>query len=304
MLYALSSSKDQKYTSSILDKIKGMDVNKLNAYSLSLNIMSLVNIKENKLAKDYADRLISMSERKSGMVFWSGKEWHYNWQDDMVQSTSFAVKALIKSGSKSDLISKAVSWLIMQKQGYSWRSTQETAAVIFALSDLLKTTNELNPDYSYTVYLNDKKIVTKKIGSGDVYKEAEEINIAGMTEKNLINGENHIKILKEGNGKLYFSGLNQYYISEQSSSAKGNNFIVRRGYYLLRPEQRDGRIVYTKNDFDGELKSGDELLVKTFVDTKSENFQYFILEDMLPSGFEVLEVLRFGINKCFNQQLI
>ena len=162
MLYALSSSKDQKFTHFILDKIKGMEFNKLNAYSLSLNIMSLVNINENRLAKDYADKLISMSDSKSGMVFWSGKEWHYNWQEDIVQSTSFAVKALIKSGSKSGLISKAVSWLIMQKQGYSWRSTQETAAVIFALSDYLKTTNELNPDYSYTVYLNDKKLLPRR----------------------------------------------------------------------------------------------------------------------------------------------
>ncbi|MDR3667424.1 MAG: alpha-2-macroglobulin family protein, partial [Ignavibacteriaceae bacterium] len=135
MLYALSSSDDKKYDSFILEKIKGMEENKLNAYSLSLNIMTLVNINNRTLAKDYANRLISMAENKSGMVFWSGKEWHYNWQDDMVQSTSFAVKALIKSGSKSDLISKAVSWLIMQKQGYSWRSTQETSAVIFALSD-------------------------------------------------------------------------------------------------------------------------------------------------------------------------
>jgi hypothetical protein len=289
MLYALSSSKDQRYTSFILDKIKGMDVNKLNAYSISLNIMSLVNINESRLAKDYTDKLISMSEQKSGMVFWSGKEWHYNWQDDMVQSTSFAVKALIKSGSKSELISKAVKWLIMQKQGYSWRSTQETAAVIYALSDYLKTTNELNPDYSYTVYLNGKEIVSKKIGTGDIYSQPEEININGMIEKNLINGDNYIKILKEGSGKLYFSGINQYYESEQSKTVKGNTFNVRREYYLLRPEQREGKIIYTKNDMGGGLKSGDELLVKTFVETKSDNLQYFILEDMLPSGFEPIK---------------
>jgi alpha-2-macroglobulin len=289
MLYALSSSKDEKFNSTIYKKIKEMDLNKLNAYALSLNIMSLVNIHESRLANSYAEKLVSMSERKSGMVYWSGKEWHYNWQDDRVQSTSFAVKALIKSGSKSDIISKAVSWLIMQKQGYSWRSTQETAAVIFALSDYLKTTNELNPDYTYSVYLNDKKLVTKKIGAGDVYKQAEEININGLTEKNLINGDNYIKITKEGAGKLYFSGLNQYYESEQSLNTKENTFSVRREYYLLRPEQRDGKIVYTKNDIDDGLKSGDELLVKTFVNTKSDNLQYFILEDMLPSGFEPIK---------------
>jgi hypothetical protein len=177
----------------------------------------------------------------------------------------------------------------MQKQGYSWQSTQETAAVIFALSDYLKTTNELNPDYTYTVYLNDKKIVSKKVGAGDIYSQPEEININGMTEKNLVNGDNHIKIIKEGTGKLYFSGLNQYYESEQSLIAKGNTFNVKRKYYLLRPEQREGKIIYIKNDIEEELKSGDEILVKTYVETKSDNLQYFILEDMLPSGFETIK---------------
>jgi alpha-2-macroglobulin len=289
MLYALSSSNDPKYTPLILAKIREMELSKLNSYSISLNIISLVNINEKGLESEYVNKLISMSDSKAGMVFWSGKEWHYNWQDDIVQSTSFAVKAMIKSGSKSELISKAVNWLITQKQGYSWRSTQETAAVIFALSDYLKTTNELNPDYTYSIYLNNKKIVTKKIGLGDVYKQPEEININGITDKNLMNGDNNIRIIKEGSGKLYFSGLNQYYISSQSSSNKDNNFNVRREYYLLKPEQDGDRIIYKKNVFDGELKSGDELLVKTFVDSRTENLQYFILEDMLPSGFEPIK---------------
>jgi hypothetical protein len=289
MLYALSSSKDQKYNSYISEKIKGMDMDKLNAYSISLNIISLANIDENSLAKEYAGKLILMSTSKGGMVFWSGKEWHYNWQDDIVQSTSFAVKALIKSGSKSDLIPKAVNWLIMQKQGYSWRSTQETATVLFALCDYLKTTNELNPDYTYSVYLNDKLIVTKKIGAGDVYNQIEDVIIDGMNGKNLINGENDIKIVKDGTGKLYFSGLSQYFTQKPVSESKGDNFIVRREYYVLRPEQKEGRIIYTKNNFDGILKSGDELLVKTYVETRSDNSQYFILEDMLPSGFEPIK---------------
>ena len=138
--------------------------------------------------------------------------------------------------------------------------------------------------------MTERKIfVNKKIGAGDIYKQPEEININGLTEKNLINGDNYIKIIKEGEGKLYFSGLNQYYESEQSLNTKENTFNVRREYYLLKPEQKEGRIIYTKNEIEGELKSGDELLVKTFVKTKSDNLQYFILEDMLPSGFEPIK---------------
>jgi len=289
MIYALSSTPDQKYYSFIFDKIKGMEPGKLNAYALSLNIISLMNIKANTLALEYAKKLAAGANNNGGMVFWSGKEWHYNWQDDNVQTTSFAVKALIKAGVQPELVSKAVNWLMLQKEGYSWRSTQQTASVIFALSDYLKMTNELNPDYNYTIFLNDKKVDSKSIGIADVYTQPVEIKIDGSKENTLLKGENKIRIVKEGTGRVYFSGVNLYYTQNENAADTGSGFTVRREYYLLSPEEKDGRIIYTKHAFNGNLKSGDEVFVKTFVDTKSENLQYFILEDMLPSGFETIK---------------
>ncbi len=289
MIYALSCSPDQKYYSFIFDKIRGMDSGKLNSYALSLNIISLMNIKANSLAGDLANRLVKAATINGNMVFWSGKEWHYNWQDDNVQTTSFAVKALIKAGVQPELVSKAVNWLMLQKEGYSWRSTQQTAAVIFALTDYFKMTNELNPDYSYSIYLNDKKVDSKTVGVVDVYSQPAEVTIEGFKVNTLVKGENRIRIVKEGTGRLYFSGVNLYYTQNENISDAGTSFTVRREYYYLKPEQRDGRIIYTKNAIDGDLKSGDEILVKTFVDTKADNLQYFILEDMLPSGFETIK---------------
>ena len=288
MIYALSSSQDQKNNALIFNKIKTMEPSKLNSYALSLNIISLMNLKANLLAEEYVKLLEERATNNGGMEFWSGKEWHYNWQDDNVQTTAFAVKALIKTGVQSEIISKAVNWLMKQKEGYSWRSTQQTASVIFALSDYLKTTNELNPDYSYVVYLNGIKVDSKIVGAANVYIQPSEVNVDGAKDNNLIKGENNIRIEKEGTGRLYFSGINLYY-TQNSDNTDTSNFSVRREYYMLSPEEKDGRIIYTKTFVNGEIKSGDEIFVKTFVNTKTDNLQYFILEDMLPSGFETIK---------------
>ena len=51
----------------------------------------------------------------------------------------------------------------------------------------------------------------------------------------------------------------------------------------------DNKIVYKKRYFDGNLKSGDEILVKVRVSSKEDNMQYFMLEDPIPAGCEVIK---------------
>ena len=118
----------------------------------------------------------------------------------------------------SSLVSKAVRWLIQQKQGFSWRSTQETSTVIFALTDYLKTTNELNPDFTASVYINNKKEFEKKFTKDNVYENAQSITLDGLNSDVLKPGINKIKIVKAGKGKLYFSGLNTYYSQEKAKA--------------------------------------------------------------------------------------
>ncbi len=291
MLYSMAAA--MKYNSGdysyINKKMADLLDSDLNAYSIALLASALKDINNDALARKAADRLERMVHTEERYAYWGGKEWHYSWQDDKVQTTAFVLKALLKTNSKSELVDKTVRWLLQQKQGFSWRSTQETASVIFALADYLKTTNELNPDYNATVYINGEQITNKHFTREDIFKETGTIKLSGLKDNILHKGENEIKIVKNGSGKLYFSGINQYYTKNETAAAKTNNFRVKREYYILRPEQLKDRIIYTKVPFDGEIKSGENILVKTYVNTFENDLQYFILEDMLPSGFEVVK---------------
>lgn len=290
MIYAYSTAvKNQNIDKSITNELIDVLLKKdLKSYPLSLIAITLNNFDENNKAKDVLERLKKQVNEEKSFAFWGGQEWHYRWQNDNVQGTAFAVKAILNIEGNSDLISKAVNWLLKNKRGYSWRSTQETATVLFALTDYLKVTRELDPDYTVNVFVNDKKIIERNFNSSDIYKENQSIKIKNS---NLKKGKNVIRIEKSGKGKLYFSGTSEYFTENLADLKNDNGFKIKREYYVLDTGIRDDKIIYYKKLFKGTVKSGQDIFVKTTVESNSDNLDYFILEDMLPSGFEVVKDL-------------
>ena len=288
MIYSLSTAlKNQSYDKKNYIEIINILLRKdLKSYPLSLLAISLKNMNETQKAKDVVARLKKQVSEEKSFAFWGGEEWHYRWQNDNVQGTAFAVKALLSVDGNSDLISKAINWLMKKKQGYSWRSTQETSVVLFALTDYLKITKELDPNYSVKVFLNGSEVAQKDFDKNDIYKEAQTFKFLNTDLKK---GKNVLKIEKFGKGKLYFSGINEFFTENLSEIKHDNGFKIKREYYVLETGEKDGRIIYYKKKFDGTVISGQDIFVKTFVESKSDNLDYFILEDMLPSGFEVVK---------------
>ncbi len=196
MIYSLSFAlKDSDYQKKLYyQTIDVLLTRELGSYPLALITIALNNFGEKEKANQTAERLIKLATEESGFAFWGGESWHYRWQNDNVQGTAFAVKAIINVKGDSELISKAVRWLLKKKQGFSWRSTQETANVIFALTDYLKLTKELNPDYSVKVFINDKDIFSKTFSKNDIYTEPEVISLTASKDN----------LLKKGKTKLLF----------------------------------------------------------------------------------------------------
>jgi len=291
MIYSLSTalqnqSYDKENYIETIDILLGKD---LKSYPLSLLAISLKNMNEIQKAKDVVARLKKQVSEEKSFAFWGGEEWHYRWQNDNVQGTAFAVKAILNIEGNSELISKAVRWLLLKRQGYSWRSTQETSVVLFALTDYLKITKELNPNYAVKIFLNDKEIFRKNFDKSDVFKQSQTITLNGNELNILKKGNNKLRIEKSGKGILYISGISEFFTEDIKSIENNNGFKIRREYYVLDTGIRDDQIIYYKKRFKGIVTSGQDVFVKTTVESKFNNLDYFILEDMLPSGFEVVK---------------
>jgi uncharacterized protein YfaS (alpha-2-macroglobulin family) len=160
--------------------------------------------------------------------------------------------------------------------------------VIYAMVDYLQNSTELNPNYKIKVYVNGQNVLERNITADDVFKKEPVIKINNST---LRNGQNEIKIEKTGIGKVYFAANTIYYLPQEKISPREEGFRVEREYFKLEKysSYSEDKITYRKKFFDGTVKSGEEILVKIKVSSKEQDNQYFMLEDPLPSGVEVIK---------------
>ncbi len=292
MLYALSYA-ENKDTKLFEEQFQLLSETEMNDYSIALLSMAARNTGNIETAEKYSKLLVShVQDMGESGSYWGGKTFNYRWQDDKVQTTAMAVKALlldpVSLKDNPELMNKAVRWLMQQRQGGGWWNTQSTAFIIFAMVDYLKTSKELEPDYSVKIFVNNEMILDKKMTKEDVFQKDLKFVIDGSKLKT---GQNDIKIEKSGAGKVYISSDLRYYTNEANIQPRENGFRVHKEYFKLEKytKYNDDKIVYQKRYFDGKVKSGDEILVKVRVEAKHKDLQYFMLEDPIPAGCEVVK---------------
>jgi len=281
---AIASEKDAEKYKEELDKLLREDIND---YARSLIAMTYNTLGDSESALKVVNELESraVTSGESG-AYWEGKSFHYNWQDDKVQTTAMGLKAIVNIKGSSELKNKIIRWLMRQRMGFSWRNTQETAMIIYAMVDYLKNSQELSPNYNVKIFVNGEKCYEKHMSKDDIFSKDSLIKIAGSKLKE---GKNEIRIDKEGAGKVYFSSNTSYYWDSENISPREDGFRVEREYYKLEKYEsyNSQNITYRKQYFDGTAKSGDMILVKIRVYSKEKNLNFFMLEDPIPAGCEV-----------------
>jgi len=293
MLYSLSYAQNSD-TKLFEEQLRILSDAKLNDYAISLLSMAANNFGFKEEALKYNALLLKGVQEGEAGAFWGGQAWHYNWQDDKVQTTAMAVKALVANMSSlkdnPELLNKAIRWLMMQRHGAGWNSTQETAFIVYAIVDYLKNSKELEPDYDVKIYVNNDMIMSKHMTKADIFEKEGSFEIEGAKLKS---GANEIRIEKNGPGKVYVASNLTYYTNESVIQPRENGFRVEKEFFKLEKYQHYGedKITYRKRYLDGSVKSGDEILVKVRVAAKEKDqpLQYFMLEDPIPAGCEVIK---------------
>ena len=116
-------------------------------------------------------------------------------------ATSLSLKALSQINPGSDLLPKAARWLVKNRRnGYYWLSTKETAFAIYGLTDYLKVSKELAPDYTYEVYLNGVKVAGQHVGASEA-TNAQSTVIDKKGDE--VGASNQIKIVAWGGASIH-----------------------------------------------------------------------------------------------------
>jgi uncharacterized protein YfaS (alpha-2-macroglobulin family) len=202
--------------------------------------------------------------------------------DSSSEATAFALKFLAVARPESPLLPKAALYLVNHRdQGYYWSSTKQTAMVIFGLTDYLKVSKELQPDFTASVTVNGSPAGTKRFTAADALAPGFTIRVPAAS------ADNKIQIVKSGAGRLYWSARADYYSTAEKEMKPGSGVLgITREYFKLAPQQKEGKVVYRLDPLGDTVEKGDILAVRVVV--KGTEWNYLLTEDPIPSGTEFL----------------
>lgn len=254
----------------------------MSSYGLAVLGLALDQMKDGRAA-EIAAIVESRAQQDQQQAWWPAE------RDPMLdfvsdttpEATAFATKLLARQHRGAALLPKAALWLMNHRsEGYWWSSTKQTAMVIYGLVDYLRATNELTPNLTATVFVNDHSILTRKIDQ--VGEPNPEIV---LDETQLNPGMNHVRVQVTGEGRLYYSSRSEYYSSEvRLEKAGAISLNLLRDYFRLVPSHEGERIVYDTIPLSGPVASGDILAVRLTVTGSA--WKYLMIEDPIPAGTE------------------
>jgi len=224
---------------------------------------------------------------------WGADGFWWRWSEGPVETTAFALRALLAIDPGNPLIPGAASWLIQNRRGAQWSNTRDTAIALLALTDYLRNSDEIRGRHGFTVKVNGKTVDQVTLEGADLIAAPSRFSIDPSW---LRAGKNQIEVRRTtGKGPLYVTAQANFFSLEEPIAPAGHQLFVRRQYNRIAAREtllngpRDEKTPLADG---GELQSGDRVEVVLTIEAKND-YEYLLFEDLKPAGFEAID-LRSG----------
>jgi uncharacterized protein YfaS (alpha-2-macroglobulin family) len=303
MLYALMRSgelsEEERSAALALDDAPGA----LSPYGRALLTSTLAALDAERAAASAHLLLGSAETLAGGAWIWKAPAARrYTWVGSDVEATAYAALALLDSlpaGAERDAaVEGALRTLVQSRRGAWWVTTKDTAAAILATTAWLRERPaELAPDYRVRATLNGAAVADQAVGKQAVRAFQTRIDLpagqikAGDNALTIVKDTDKTKLRKgEPKPRLYYSALLEGVVPDAAATPSSAGFTVTREYRraVLR-ETKGGGWERATEPFDAAttvLHPGERLEVHLTVHAERE-FGFVMIEDPLPSGFEV-----------------
>ena len=296
VVYALAESDTQKFDSAKLESMLHDQLNTLysrrsdlGAQALAYTGLAMLDARDPH-AGEIATLLESKAKVEGDLANWPASrnnllDIDY---DGSAESTAFVVKFLSHADPNSPLLPKAAQWLVANRsEGYWWSSTQQTAFVLYGLTDYLSVSHELNADTDVEVFLNGSSAAKRHFSRDDTVQGA--ALALQLDASQLQPQQNTVRIVTHGSGRAYWSTQAGYFSTAKSSYQQGSlSLNIARDYYVLIPSKdNDGHIVYDPQPLRGPVSQGDVLAVHIGITGSPQ--KYLLIEDPIPAGVEFIQ---------------
>ncbi|HMW08738.1 MAG TPA: MG2 domain-containing protein, partial [Leptospiraceae bacterium] len=282
----------------------------VSAYAKSFLIRALVNLSPKAFTKDgekivselkkqipiLVERLKSSHKNdKRGIYYDHSEETYYSWQGGSTEVSAHVLSALLEADDKSAITANLMSSIQKRGSGGYWNSTKETATVISAITSYLdKKGANFSSKGKVDFSLNGKPLTSIEYDTSKSDRELkkmipikeskDEYTIAATGTKS---SDLSFDLSLKGFLKFKDNDTNSQ-ATQTSIDSLRNGLKVKRGFYSIkRIRDLNNQEYFVPHPLvQRKLQVGEELLVK--VQFKADkDYEYLMLEDFLPSGFEV-----------------
>jgi hypothetical protein len=231
-----------------------------------------------------ANELMSQAMYDGELAYWEMPTRNPWTMSSTTRTTALAAQALVRVDLSSPLASSAIRYLMQQRQGGHWRTTQESATSLLALADYAVESGTLNAEYSYVARL-DGRTLYEGTASGENLDETVRLQVAldDLRQR----GQSRLSIQRQDRGEhtghLYYSLRMRAYQDAASVQPRDEGLQVQREYIAIDQAtlQPTGQPIH-------EVPLGDVVQVRLTL-TVPEQAHYLAVEDMLPAGLEPLD---------------
>jgi alpha-2-macroglobulin len=218
-------------------------------------------------------------------AYWGARGFWWRWYESPVETTAFALQALVTIDPQNKLVEPVMNWLVKNRRGRQWNNTRDTAIALLAMNDYLQRSGELAGDGEFELLVNGRAVAQGALGT-----EPKKISVGADL---LTDTTQEIVIRRtRGKGPIYFSAEARFVSLEEPVKAAGNEIFVRREYFRLAPRptllkgtQYDRLPLRDKES----VKSGERVEVVVTIDSKND-YSYLLFEDLKPGGMEAVEL--------------
>jgi uncharacterized protein YfaS (alpha-2-macroglobulin family) len=198
-----------------------------------------------------------------------------------VRGTAVIVDALARIEPDNGLLPQAVRWLMAARSSLLWETPMDTAAVVFALTDWMLASGELEADFGYGLLVNGQEWTDGTFTQARI-TDNEAVSVAN--NRLARDAVNYFEFRRDaGDGRLYYTLHLDSFVDANSVTAVNRGFTVQRTYYDANcdPETETCEPIT-------QLDAGQQVRVELTIIAEHDMFNV-IVQDPIPAGTEAID---------------
>jgi alpha-2-macroglobulin len=204
--------------------------------------------------------------------------------DSEARTSALVMRALIAASPSHPMAARLAMGLLADRKGGTWRSTQETAWALLALSEYRKAQEKAEPSFDARAFVGNVEVLNAPFRGRSAATAHAEIAANRLIES----GGSTLAFVVDGTGRLFYEARLRYAKKELPKKPLDRGFFVSKVMRAVRPEDLGSALAAVPKDNTTKYQGGDLVLADVVVVTPSPR-QFVVIDDPLPSGLEAVD---------------